>query len=242
MRGALLALVVLAGALAPMWGHGQALVADLSDHLIGITTGFVGTEVVLFGTVDGPGDIRVVVTGPPENETVRRKTRVAGIWLNTDSVVFPQVPSFRAVASSRPAPSGAVERVPAGVPPLQLDPRTPLPPEELAEYRAALIRAKQREGLYTAEERPVAFLGERLFRTNLHFPANVPTGIYSVQVFLIRDGEVASAQTTPLMVSKIGFSADVSEFARSRPLGYGLIAVFGAILAGWGGATLLRRV
>lgn len=240
-RGAFLAGLGLALLAAPACG--QQLVADLSDHLIGITTGFTGTDVVLFGSVDGPGQVRVVVTGPPERVTVRRQARTAGIWLNRDSVVFPQVPSYRFVAEGRfHAGVTPPERVPPGVGVLKLDPAVSLPPGELADYRAALVRAKQREGLYTAEIKPVAFLGERLFRTDVHFPANVPTGLYNVQVFLLRDGEVLSAQTTPLAVSKIGFSAEVWDFARSWPIAYGLVAVLGAILAGWGGASLLRRV
>ena len=31
----------------------QAVVADLSDHLIAVTTGFSGTKLLLFGAIDG---------------------------------------------------------------------------------------------------------------------------------------------------------------------------------------------
>jgi hypothetical protein len=40
------------------------LVADLSEHLIAITTGFVGTDVLLFGAIEETGDVVVVVRGP----------------------------------------------------------------------------------------------------------------------------------------------------------------------------------
>ncbi|HEY1432673.1 MAG TPA: TIGR02186 family protein, partial [Stellaceae bacterium] len=33
----------------------EGLVADLTSHLIAITTGFTGASVVLFGATDGPG-------------------------------------------------------------------------------------------------------------------------------------------------------------------------------------------
>ena len=49
------------------------------------------------------------------------------------------------------------------------------------------------------------------------FPANVPTGTYLVTVFLIRDKDVISGQTTPLVVSKVGIDADVSGFAVRQP-------------------------
>jgi len=74
--------------------RGEALVADLTNHLIAITTGFTGAAVVLFGAIDGPGDIAVVIRGPDRDVTVRRKTRVAGIWVNSEEVNFGNVPSF----------------------------------------------------------------------------------------------------------------------------------------------------
>ena len=80
----------------------EALVADLTNHLIAITTGFTGASVVLFGAIDGPGDVAVVVRGPDRDVTVRRKSRFAGIWVNSEEVIFGNVPSFYFVAASRP--------------------------------------------------------------------------------------------------------------------------------------------
>ncbi|MGQ9366276.1 TIGR02186 family protein [Azospirillum sp. ST 5-10] len=242
-----LAGAVLAAALAlAVTARAQSLVADLSSHLIAITTGFTGTEVVLFGSTGGEGDVAVVVTGPRIDATVRRKARIAGIWVNRNSAVFEQVPSYYVVASSRPledfAGDPVLERHQIGTANLILEPSEPLPPAELVAFRAALIRNKQREGLYGAERAEVNFLGERLFRTNIYFPANVPTGLYNVEVFLIRNGEVVSAQTTPLVVSKVGFSAEVTDFARGKPLLYGVVAVIGAVAAGWLAGALFRKV
>lgn len=229
-----------------MGARAQQLVADLSNHLIAITTGFTGTEVVLFGATDGPGDVAVVVSGPLTSVTVRRKSRTAGIWVNTDSVTFGQVPSYYDVAASQPldriVEPAQLNRHRIGLNHLRLEPEETLPAAELATYRAALIRNKQRAGLYGLATAPVTFLGERLFRTDIYFPANVPTGLYTVSVFLIRGGEVQSAQTTPLVVSKVGFSADIFEFARSQPIAYGVVAVIGAVAAGWAAAAAFRKV
>ena len=225
----------------------QALVADLSSHLVAITTGFTGTEVVLFGAVDGPGEVAVVVLGPKARVTVRRKEPVAGIWMNRRSVVFEQVPGFYALATSRPLDGLAAEPVLArhgiGLDRLALAPAagTGLEPAELAPFREALVRGRLEAGLYAGGDGQVVFLGKRLFRTNLFFPADVVTGAYSVSVFLIRDGDVASAQITPLSVSKTGVSAEISEFAQRRPVWYGLAAVFGAIAIGWGAGTMMGR-
>ncbi len=257
--GAALALMVAVvlggGGLSLLWASvtsAQSLVADLSSHLIAISTGFVGTEVVLFGAIDGPGEVAVVVIGPKNRVTVRRKEPVAGVWMNRRSVVFDPVPSYYAVATSRPlaslAPSAVLTRHEIGVEHLSL-PSSPnqgadrgTRPSGLEAFRAALIREKQREGLYTSGDGQVAFLGQRLFRTTIAFPAEVATGLYSVGVYQIRDGDVVSAQTTPLMVNKIGLSAEISEVAERRPVLYGLAAVMGAFVIGWVAGTVLGRV
>ena len=97
MRALILALLALS---LPSLGHAAAIV-DLSQHNVSITTGFAGGEVLLFGAVEDPADIVVVVEGPAEKQTVWRKSRVGGIWLNRTGESF-AAPSFYHVASSRP--------------------------------------------------------------------------------------------------------------------------------------------
>lgn len=240
MRRLLLALPLV---LAPETAPAQKLVADLSNHLIGITTGFDGANVVVFGTVDGPGEIRVDVTGPPENLIVRRKRRIAGVWVNAEGTTFPRVPSFHAVATSGLNRSTTAPATPGGPPaPPRLDPAKPTPEAEVAPFRDALVRRERERGVYATTTVPVVFLGERLFRADIPFPANVPTGLYGVRVSLARDGETIGAQTTPLVVTKVGMSAEISAFARAHSFWYGLIALAGAVSAGWAGAFLMRRV
>ena len=83
----------------------EDVVADLSSHIIAINTGFTGASVVLFGAIEGSGDIVVAVRGPDREMAVWRKGKVAGIWVNAESVTFHNVPTFYAVASSRPLDS-----------------------------------------------------------------------------------------------------------------------------------------
>lgn len=226
-------------------GRGQALVADVSQHLIAITTGFTGTEVVLFGAVDEEGgDVAVVVTGPRRSITVRRKDRVAGIWINRVSVTFRNVPGFYAVATSRPLKNivepAVLGRHEIGVDNLVIRPVGTLPADTIHEFRQSLIRNMKKANLFQENQDQVTFLGERLFRTNLYFPANVPTGIYTIGVFLVRTGDIISAQTTPLAVSKVGLSAEIYELAQRRPFLYGWGAIVGAVAIGWLAGALFR--
>ena len=233
-RAALLlaALLALSGA-----ARAAPLVADLTSHLIGITSGFTGASVVLFGATDGPGDIIVVVRGPERDIVVRRKRQVAGIWVNAKGETFANVPSFYRVASSRPLDAIATPASLAfhqiGVENLHFMRRRGPVREEDLPFRAALIDEQKRVNLFADHIGKVDFLGDRLFRTTISFPANVPTGTYLVQVFLIRDKGIVAGQTTPLVVSKIGADAAIYDFAEHSSALYGIVAVLTAMVAGW---------
>jgi uncharacterized protein (TIGR02186 family) len=236
-----LALEVVAGP-----ARGDAVVADLSGHRIAINSGFTGTSVVLFGATDGPGDIIAVVRGPEREMTVWHKGKVAGVWVNAESITFTNVPSFYAVAASRPLDEvlspGAAALYRIGTPNLKLESKPPLTGERVQRFAKALIEEQQRAGLIGTEIRKIAFLGERLFRVEIAFPANVPTGDYRVEVFLAKDRDVVGGQTTPLRVEKVGIDAEVSDFARREAAAYGAIAVLTAVVAGWLASLPFRGV
>ena len=244
MRRGLIAALL---ALFMLGGRGDAqepIIADLSSHLIAVTTGFVGAELLLFGAIQEAGDIALIVRGPAVPVTVRRKDRVVGVWINEDSVRFEGVPSFYAIAATE----GFVERAPPtllrslqfGLDNLRLA-APDVTPAEAASFRSALVRRKKAEGLFPSAIQPVAVLGDRLFRASVWFPSNVPTGAYAVEVYFVIDGEVASAQTTPLSVSRLGIGAEIFDFARDQSVIYGLLAVFMAASAGWLAGYIFRK-
>jgi uncharacterized protein (TIGR02186 family) len=236
----------LAMAIAAGPARGAAVVADLSSHLIAITGGFSGTSVVLFGATDGPGDIIAVVRGPEREMNVWRKGKVAGVWVNAESMTYTNVPSFYAVAASRPveevlSPEAAVlYRI--GAANLKLESKPPATGERVQRFAKALVEEQQRAGLIGTQSGKITFLGERLFRASFAFPANVPTGSYLIEVFLVRGHDVVGAQTTPLRVEKVGIDAEVSDFARREAALYGAIAVLTAVVAGWLSSLPFRGV
>jgi len=245
IRRTLLALVAALALALPGAARAQQLVADLTSHLVAITTGFTGTSVVLFGAIEGGGDIIVVVRGPEHETVVRRKSRVAGIWLNTRSIAFGNVPTYYEVLSSKPIddiiPSNLRQVHEIGIDNLKLNPAEKAKPGDIIEFRSALIGEQQRGGLYGKQTGQVTFLGDKLFRASLDFPATVSTGTYLVQVFLVRKGDIVAAQTTPLSISQTGLEADINDFAENRSLLYGLVAVIAAAMAGWGATFLFRN-
>jgi uncharacterized protein (TIGR02186 family) len=241
-----IAAALLAFAAAPGRAEDVPLVADLSSHLVAITTGFTGTNVLLFGATDGPGDIAVVVRGPAKDIDVRRKERIGPIWINATSVGLHDVPSYYRVASTRPlaefAPDDLQSRYQIGLNNLRLpladDKR---PADDAAVFRRALVKLKTEAGLYSEELGSVNMMSSRLFRTELHFPSNVPTGTYLVEVYLFRDGAVTSAEIVPFTVSKIGVGADIYDFAQHYGAIYGILSILLAVASGYAAGAVFRR-
>ncbi len=243
LTAALFALLLWAAPPAPALAADR-LVVDLSSDEVAITTGFTGTELLLFGVKDGPGDVVVVLLGPNRDAVVRRRERVAGVWVNGESAVFRGVPAYYHVASTRPleqiAPPGilAANRIAAGT--LDLAANTRLPAAKRAPFRDGLIRNKTRQGLFGYHPGGVAVQGERLFRTTAVFPATVPTGPYRVNVYLFDRGKLLARQETTLIVRKHGLGASVFNFAHRQSILYGVVAIVVAVAAGWLAGVVFR--
>src|SRR6185437_4239479 len=89
----------------------ESVEADASTRQVAITSSYTGTEILVFGTVEnsvqpsaeaGTYDVVVVVEGTAVPAVVRRKSEVGGLWVNTSFVRFASLPSYYAIASTRP--------------------------------------------------------------------------------------------------------------------------------------------
>lgn len=227
---------------------GEPLIADLDSHLVAIATDFTGGEVMLFGSVEGTGDVVVVVHGPKETMTVRRKEKIAGIWINTQAVTFDGVPAFYHVATTANAipelPTRVLARHQIGAEHIRMRTRDDAPESDSGKtrrFRESLISAMQQQGHYSAAPGLVERRGERLFRTSVVFPADVPVGTYTVETMLVVNGEILTAQQTPLFVSKVGLGARIYKIAHDKSFIYGVAAVMIAAFAGLGGNYLFRK-
>ena len=224
----------------------NSLDIDLSENVVAITPGFVGSSLLLFGAAEGQGDIVVVVRGPLVNTVVRRKERFAGVWANRSGMVFQDIPEFYAIASNRPMDEFLSKETrqayQLGNDYLELNPADALVSGQVtADFRAALIRNKQHQGLYQTQPGNVQFIGSHLFRTRIQFPANVSVGTYGVDVYLFRDNRPTGVRTTLINVRKFGAEASIYDFAHRHSLAYGVLAVFIAMVAGWLANFVFRR-
>jgi uncharacterized protein (TIGR02186 family) len=240
MRALALAVFALLGIAPAAPAIAQGIIADVDDHLVEITTDFAGQDILVFGAIDGPGDVVLVMRGPAGRVAVHRKERFAGIWINADSIEFDGVPSLYGVASSRSLfeilTPDVLDRYQLGVGRVQFQEVESEVPG-VGPFRTALVQQKKKQGLYADRVGRVTFIGERLFRANLHLPSNVPTGTFLIDVYLVRDGRIVDAQNMPLVISKVGFGADIYKYANARSIAqrfaYGVAAVLVALLTGW---------
>ena len=222
------------------------LIVDLSSPRVSITSAFQGESLLLFGMFDPPGEIVVVVQGPAARETVLRKERFLGLWLNTGRLRFDDVPAYYFIAASAP-----LQRLLArgGGEILSLEDRlsTIRPvrhrtPAQLAEFRQGLVEVKRREDLYPANFGQVTIQAGRLFRAELPFPSRLPEGVYDVRTYLLRDGKIVGAVSRPLPVGKVGFSAQLAGWASTEGPLYGVGAIALALVLGWLGGAVMRRL
>ena len=240
-----------------------AVSAALTNTDIRVTSGFTGARIVLYGAVfspdDAPNDVVVVVRGPEEPVRIVRKVRIAGLWLNTPPEVFRGAPGFYMAASNRPLAEVASfawrRRLRLGVDNIPLEQEaertetrygvqgvvvTPLE-EDYFEFRQAVVRLKQREGLYAADSDAVRFVDRNLFRADVALPAAAPTGRYEADIHLFREGRPVSVRTRTLTVEKVGLERFLYVFANERPWTYGVVSVLFALGAGWTASAVFRR-
>lgn len=248
----------LAVILSLLWSPAMAeekIVSGLSQNRVSITADFDGSELLIYGAVkresaipSGKLEVIVTVEGPSTPLIIRKKNRVAGIWINQDRVRIDAAPSFYAVATTGPLSTILSETdnlrhritIPRAIRAIGLTGEA----TESDAFVDALLRIRRDNGAYRSMQGAVQLSDETLFRTDIVLPANLTEGEYKVRLFLTRDGRVVDHQDRVIFVRKEGMERFLFNLSRDQPLLYGLLALALAGLAGWGASEafrLLRR-
>jgi uncharacterized protein (TIGR02186 family) len=239
-------------------GAKESVQADISARTVPVTTSFNGTKIVVFGAVDnsqqlspesGYYDVVIVVEGVPSRIIVRRKEDVAGLWLNTSAVTFDNVPSYYAIASTRPLDEITTndfrDVYAIGLQHLRLTPAfgqtQSLSTQDIEDFRQAILRLKEKAGLYLQSPFAVTFNGRSLFRANIVLPSNVTMGPFDAHVYLFHDQKLLSEYSVRLALQHEGFESYVHALAIERPALYGLVAVALAVGAGLFASTAFGK-
>jgi len=262
IRIMLIGIAVMIVAASSVLAQRQALTeqveADVSSRRIAIESDFAGIQVVVFGAVDNSKqlyaeqnlyDIAIVIRGPNEPTVVRQKDRAMGLWINQAATVFNEVPEYYAALSTRPlgeiTSNEVLRRHEIGFDNLRLvrpdGTQTAMPREKEQPFREALVRLKEKQRLYQERDFAVAFISRSLFRATVSLPANVPVGVFEVEIFLFRNGELLDTHQTELRIEKSGFERLIYNLAYENSLVYGVMGVIIAILAGLAASAAFRK-
>lgn len=261
MRRLPLTIIALLSGLSPCAALAQEAEAEniqigLSTDRVSITSGFSGTELTIFGALDnidplvsrrGRYDVIVVLEGPRQPVTVRKKTRVLGMWINTQSVEFSDVPTSYSVALTRPPQDitdpASYERLSLGPDNIHLTPidTEESSPEKTKEFTAALRDRKGARGLYTMRVGGVQFLSRNLFRATLSLAPSVAVGTHRARAYLFREGVFLKQSSAQLSIRKAGMEQRLFEFAHVYSFYYGLVAVLVAMITGWLGRLIFKK-
>jgi uncharacterized protein (TIGR02186 family) len=242
-------------AAAPTQAPLERIQIGLSTDRISITSDFSGAELAIIGALEnadpqllrqGRYDVIVVLEGPPRPVVVRRKDRVLGVWINTQSETFVNVPSSYSVATTRVyqdiTNADSYRQLSLGPEYIHIQPADPDQPQAtIDEFRTALRERKKATGQYSENIGGVQFLSSSLFRASVSLAPNVPLGTHRARAFLFRAGQFVSESSATLGIYKAGFEQRMFETSRNNSFFYGIGAVALAVLTGWAGSIVFRR-
>jgi len=245
--------VALLLCLAALPLRAEEVVLGLSKDQVAITATFEGSDILIFGAVkreapisEVPLDVVITVAGPSQPVTVRRKERVLGIWVNTDTVELDAAPTFYAVATSGPLDEVLSDtedlRHRVSIPRAIRSVGAASMAEDVESFTEALIRIRKSKDAYQLLENKVAFDEQTLFRTAISLPANLTEGAYRTRIFLTREGGVVAQFETVIDVRKVGLERWLFTLSRQQPLLYGLMSLAIAIVAGWSASAAFRML
>ncbi|HSM97252.1 MAG TPA: TIGR02186 family protein [Rhizomicrobium sp.] len=252
-RAALLGLLL---ALLPAAACADDLVSGLSQDQIQITSNYTGSDLVVFGAIEqsadtgdesetGKRDVVVVVRGPAAMMDVRRKQRIAGLWINNRQITLSGMPAYYYVASTQSldkiAQPEMLGRYQIGLDYVKPERASTHNSSKAEQFRQAVVRERLRAHLFSQAPNGVEFLGYSLFRVHVPVPAGAPRGQYTAEVYLFKNGVVVSAQSTPLFVDQIGLERNLFNFAHNEPFTYGLATVLMAALLGYLSSLIFRQ-
>ena len=212
------------------------LISGISTNEINIDTKFKGAQILLFGAKGDAGNIVITVRGPKKNFLVTKKQKILAVWYNGTRINFENSYSFFSIFST--FNNGEIQEdimsdLELGKDFLEFSTNNKISDKNNSDFKAQLIEKMEKNNLYNNNVSKVEFLDETLFKVMLNFPKNIVRGIYTVELYLIKENTLISFQSIPIYVNQIGISAKISDFAIQQDMIYGIIAVMLALIVGW---------
>jgi len=196
---------------------------------------FDGTTINLTGKVPAGTQVIARFIGVPETIHMKWKEKAMGLlWMNRQNVNFEDAPSVCLTAASQGVTEAARKKY--GVEGI-LD-RIKVESAEI-EAQPALkefLLFKERSKLYLDDAGQATLDPEQdgfqTFHADLRLPSRITPGQYTIEVFALRDGEVAATSVSHMNAAFVGAPAMMASMAFNHGALYGILAVIAAIIGG----------
>lgn len=217
-----------------------AATLTVSPATVRIGAFFHGETVTVSGAIPAGAQAVLEIVGPSAEETLMRKGRRGGLWMNVGKIMVHDAPSLYLVMSTakdlltaaQPSATWGYEALKQRI---SLTGR--IEPAEQQEFLGQFLQLKESEQIYAT--RPGALKvgaaagGQNPVTGTFSLPTITKPGVYKVCLSVVENGKVVSRTCTDLTVAMVGFPALLASLAYQHGAAYGVLAVIIAIVVGF---------
>ena len=233
---------------APVGAQGVAPELLVVPDRVEIGAFYRGSQVLVSGTIPAGAEAVVEVIGRETAETLLRKGRRGGLWMNVGELEVRGVPSLYLVMSTSSGLLAEATRDAAwGYPALArtMEFAGPVTEQEQAEFRDQFIKLKESQDLFALFPGALTVAsgpgGSRTVKGIFTLPTRIKPDTYRIRLSVIEQGRVVAVDPGELTVVMAGFPAMLMELARNHALLYGVLAVAIAIVTGFLTGYLFKK-
>jgi uncharacterized protein (TIGR02186 family) len=261
MKRALIFLLALG--LTALWAGGaaavppeaqQKVVTAASKNLIEIGLSYRGDQVHFFGVNPAPGtDLIIKLTAEKEEQIkLSVKGKVGPFWMTVKQYEVSGAPFMYKIHASKPiseivSPAVAQE-LEIGYPAIRHKMKLHLirgeaAPDDADKVFKGLLKIKERANLYNIVEDPARLqVAEgKLFKHYFRFPAAATEGLYQVESFCFKKGDLVGYGKDVIEIKKVGLEHWLTYTSQNKPLFFGILAVVIAMGAGLLVGVIFRK-
>jgi hypothetical protein len=229
--------VLLAGVLP---ARAAAPTLTVSPATVKIGAFFHGQAVTVSGAIPAGAQAVLEVVGASTEETLMRKGRRGGLWMNVGKILVHDAPSLYLVMSTaKDLLTAANPSATWGYAALKqrITFTGDIQPAEQQKFLGQFLQLKESEHIYAtwpgALKVGAAAGGASPVTGIFPLPTTTKPGPYKVCLSVIQDGKVVSSTCTDLTVAMVGFPALLALMAYQHGAVYGVLAVLIAIVVGF---------
>jgi uncharacterized protein (TIGR02186 family) len=226
-------------------GEASALLTAKTNHdHIKIGFFYHGSTININGLSNpSDSDIIIKITSPEEPQRLRKKVKAAGLfWMNGGELKFEHSPSLYFFCSTRKLDDilsqEEMDKYLIGYPALNRHMEiTPVANEdEKTKFFNELIKFKESSHLYSISSQKISTSvkgGKQSYSIDLNWPYQAPPGNYLVTVYAVKDKKVIDKAEANVVVEQVGIVKTLYDMAHNHGALYGLMSIFGALIAGF---------